>query len=65
MFGHIHPPAQGFYDSEPSISQLSCGPEPYLMSGFDTISMRPIPALFKSIDKSRRRGSNIDFPVSW
>jgi hypothetical protein len=46
-------------------SQLSCDLKSYLMSGFDTISMRPIPALFKSIDKSRRRGSNIDFPVSW
>lgn len=34
-------------------------------SGSETISMRPVPALFKSIDDTRLRGSNMVFPVSY
>lgn len=34
------------------------------MSGCETISIRPVPALFRSICDCLRRGSNIDFAVS-
>lgn len=36
----------------------------YRMSGSDTISISPAPALFRSIEATRLRLSVIDFPVS-